>query len=128
MNIHHLELFYYVARHPGIVAAVRNMPYGIRWPVLSGQLARLQESLGTTLFNRRPLALLCAGKELFEFIRAFFDQLDHVGEPIRGRSAHHRRVAGRAVVVHDHVPEILPQVCANSLHASEFSKVIIGAA
>ena len=29
MNVHHLELFYYVARHGGIMEAVRNMPYGI---------------------------------------------------------------------------------------------------
>jgi len=37
MNIHHLELFYYVARHGGIVPAVRNMPYGIQQPAVSGQ-------------------------------------------------------------------------------------------
>src|SRR5207249_2232437 len=35
MNIHHLELFYYVARHGGIVPAVRNMPYGIQQPAAS---------------------------------------------------------------------------------------------
>ena len=41
MNIHHLELFYYVARHGGISEAVRNMPYGIHYeePVLSVQQA-----------------------------------------------------------------------------------------
>src|SRR5439155_7647092 len=88
MNIHHLELFYYVARHGGIVPAVRNMPYGIQQPVVSGQIARLEKSLGTKLFNRRPFALLPAGKELFEFIRPFFDEVDHVGEAIRGGSAH----------------------------------------
>src|SRR5207237_749330 len=44
MNIHHLELFYYVARHGGIVPAVRNMPYGIQQPAVSGQIARLEES------------------------------------------------------------------------------------
>ena len=32
MNIHHLELFYYVARHGGISEAVRKMPYGIQHP------------------------------------------------------------------------------------------------
>lgn len=26
MNVHHLELFYYVARHGGITSAVRKMP------------------------------------------------------------------------------------------------------
>ncbi len=88
MNIHHLELFYYVARHGGIVPAVRNMPYGIQQPAVSGQIARLEESLGTKLFNRRPFALLPSGMELYEFIRPFFDEIDHVGEAIRGGSAH----------------------------------------
>jgi len=40
MNIHHLELFYYVAKHGGIAAAVRKMPYGIQQPAVSGQIAR----------------------------------------------------------------------------------------
>ncbi len=36
MNIHHLELFYYVARHRGISRAVRHMPYGILQYVANG--------------------------------------------------------------------------------------------
>ena len=39
MNIHHLELFYFVAKHGGIAAAVRNIPYGIQQPAVSGQIA-----------------------------------------------------------------------------------------
>src|SRR6266480_3004623 len=74
MNIHHLELFYYVARHGGIVPAVRNMPYGIQQPAVSGQIARLEESLGTKLFNRRPFALLPPGIELYEFIAQKFGE------------------------------------------------------
>jgi DNA-binding transcriptional LysR family regulator len=110
MNIHHLELFYYVARHGGIVSAVRNMPYGIQQPAVSGQIARLEESLGTKLFNRRPFALLPPGRELFEFIRPFFDEIDHVGEAIRGGSVHQLRVAAPAIVLHDYLPEILRRV------------------
>jgi DNA-binding transcriptional LysR family regulator len=110
MNIHHLELFYYVVRHGGIVPAVRNMPYGIQQPAVSGQIARLEESLGTKLFNRRPFALLPAGEQLFEFIRPFFDEIDRVGQAIRGGSAHHLRVAAPAIVLHDYVPEILRRV------------------
>src|SRR5437764_7305691 len=110
MNIHHLELFYYVARHGGIVPAVRNMPYGIQQPAVSGQIARLEESLGTKLFNRRPFALLPAGKELFGFIRPFFDEIDRVGEAIRGGSAHHLRVAAPAIVLHDYLPEVFRRV------------------
>src|SRR5260370_31519076 len=87
MNIHHLELFYYVARHGGIGPAVRNMPYGIQQPAVSGQIARLEESLGTKLFNRRPFALLPPGVELYEFTRPFFYEIDHVVEAIRCGSA-----------------------------------------
>jgi len=110
MNIHHLELFYYVARHGGIVPAVRNMPYGIQQPAVSGQIARLEESLGIKLFNRRPFALLPPGMELYEFIRPFFDEIDQVGEAIRGGSAHQLRVAAPAIVLHDYLPEILRRV------------------
>ena len=52
MNIHHLELFYYVAKHGGISEAVRNMPYGIQQPAISGQVIQLEEFLGVTLFHR----------------------------------------------------------------------------
>lgn len=110
MNIHHLELFYYVARHGGILPAVRNMPYGIQQPAVSGQIARLEESLGTKLFNRRPFALLPAGKELFQFIRPFFDEVDHVGEAIRGGSIQQLRVAAPAIVLHDYLPAIFQRV------------------
>ena len=37
MNVHHLELFYYVARHGGISRALQYMPYGIQQPAVSGQ-------------------------------------------------------------------------------------------
>ncbi len=49
MNIHHLELFYYVARHAGITEAVRNIPYGIQQPAVSGQVAQLEEQLGVSV-------------------------------------------------------------------------------
>jgi DNA-binding transcriptional LysR family regulator len=86
------------------------MPYGIQQPAVSGQIARLEESLGTKLFNRRPFALLPPGMELFEFIRPFFDEIDNVGEAIRGGSAHQLRVAAPAIVLHDYLPEILRRV------------------
>src|SRR2546430_14595371 len=83
------------------------MPYGIQQPAVSGQIARLEESLGTKLFNRRPFALFPSGMELYEFIRPFFDEIDHVGEAIRGGCAHKLRVAAAAIVLHDYLPEIL---------------------
>ena len=109
MNIHHLELFYYVAMHGGIAAAVRKMPYGIQQPAVSGQIARLEEALGAKLFNRRPFSLLPAGAELFEFIRPFFDDVEKVAGRIQGASLL-LRIAAPSVVLHDYVPELLRRV------------------
>lgn len=109
MNIHHLELFYYVARHGGIAAAVRKMPYGIQQPAVSGQIARLEDALGTKLFNRRPFSLLPAGMELFEFVRPFFDDVEKVAGRIRGASQQ-LRIAAPPIVLHDYVPELLQRV------------------
>jgi DNA-binding transcriptional LysR family regulator len=96
MNVHHLELFYFVAKHGGIAAAVRNIPYGIQQPAVSGQIAKLEESLGTKLFQRRPFALSRCG--LFEFIKPFFDNIETVAEkPARmlHRSESRARCAAR---------------------------------
>src|SRR5438128_3672510 len=109
MNIHYLELFYYVAKHGGIAAAVRNMPYGIQQPAISGQIARLEEALGAKLFNRRPFSLLPAGVELFEFVKPFFDDVEKVAGRIRGASQQ-LRIAAPSIGLHDYVPELLRRV------------------
>jgi DNA-binding transcriptional LysR family regulator len=109
MNIHHLELFYYVAKHGGIAAAVRNMPYGIQQPAVSGQIARLEEALGAKLFNRRPFSLLPTGVELFEFIKPFFDDVEKVAGRIRG-AVQQLRIAAPSIVLHDYVPELLQRL------------------
>lgn len=110
MNIHHLELFYYVAKHGGIAAAVRKIPYGIQQPAVSGQISRLEESLGTVLFQRRPFALLPPGIELYRFIRPFFDDIENIGQSIRGGRAPQLRIAAPAIVLHDYIPELLQRV------------------
>src|SRR6266511_4463118 len=110
MNIHHLELFYFVAKHGGIAAAVRNIPYGIQQPAVSGQIAKLEESLGTKLFQRRPFALSPAGLELFEFIKPFFDNIEIVGEKLRQNRSPQLRIAAPSIVLHDYIPEMLQRL------------------
>jgi DNA-binding transcriptional LysR family regulator len=110
MNIHHLELFYFVAKHGGIAAAVRNIPYGIQQPAVSGQIAKLEESLGTKLFQRRPFALSPAGLELFEFIKPFFDNIEIVGEKLRQNRSPQLRIAAPSIVLHDYIPELLQRL------------------
>ena len=61
LNLHHLELFYYVAKHEGIVPACRHIPYGVQQPAVSAQIIRLEEDLGVSLFRRRPFQLTPAG-------------------------------------------------------------------
>jgi DNA-binding transcriptional LysR family regulator len=112
MNIHHLELFYFVAKHGGIAAAVRNIPYGIQQPAVSGQIAKLEESLGAKLFQRRPFALTPVGAELFEFIKPFFDNINITAEKLRQSSSPQLRIAAPSVVLHDYLPRILQRVRA----------------
>ena len=107
MNIHHLELFYYVARHGGISEAVRNIPYGIQQPAMSGQIIQLEEFLGVPLFQRRPFALTRAGQELYDFIKPFFDNLQGVADKIRGGSAQHVRIGASELVLREHLPDVL---------------------
>lgn len=110
MNIHHLELFYYVARHGGITEAVRNIPYGIQQPAVSGQVAQLEEYLGVTLFQRRPFALTPAGEKLFNFIQPFFSNLDVVASDLQGGKARQLRIGASTIVLRDHLPELFHQV------------------
>ncbi|MCW5555723.1 MAG: LysR family transcriptional regulator [Verrucomicrobiae bacterium] len=110
MNIHHLELFYYVAKHGGISEAVRNMPYGIQQPAISGQVIQLEEFLGVTLFHRRPFSLTPQGKELFDFIKPFFDNLTPMAEKLRGGISQHLRIAASEIMLRDHLPPILQEL------------------
>jgi DNA-binding transcriptional LysR family regulator len=110
MNIHHLELFYYVARHGGIMPAVHHMPYGIQQPAVSSQIAQLEEFLGATLFHRRPFALTPAGQELYDYVRPFFDNLEPMAEKIRGGLSQHLRVAASETVLREHLPAMLQEL------------------
>ena len=99
MNVHHLELFYYVARHGGIMPAVRNIPYGIQQPAVSSQISQLEEFLGVTLFRRRPFALTEEGEKLFQFIQPFFANLDKMATEIQGGQARHIRIGAPTIVL-----------------------------
>lgn len=106
MNIHHLELFYYVAKHGGISEAARNMPYGIQQPAISGQIIQLEEHLGVTLFQRRPFVLTPSGEKLFSFITPFFSQLDRLEADLQGDTAQ-LRIGASEVVLRDHLPTLI---------------------
>jgi len=106
MNIHHLELFYHVAKHRGITAAARKMPYGIQQPAISGQLVQLEKMLGLKLFHRRPFGLTPGGMKLFAEIQQFFGGLSELPHQIRGHAGQRLRVAAPAIVLRDYLPRI----------------------
>src|SRR5580765_5109517 len=110
MNVHHLELFYYVARYGGIMEAVRNIPYGIQQPAVSGQIAQLEEFLGLTLFQRRPFALTPGGEKLYKFIQPFFSNLDNIASELQGGKARQIRIGASTIVLRDHLPELFQNV------------------
>lgn len=107
MNVHHLELFYHVAKHRGISAATRKMPYGIQQPAVSGQLLQLEKSLGLQLFQRRPFALTPAGRELLAFAEPFFGGLGQISRRLRAEEHTRLRLAAPATILRDHLPELL---------------------
>jgi len=110
MNVHHLELFYYVAKHGGIMPAVRNIPYGIQQPAVSSQIAQLEEFLGVKLFQRRPFALTAEGKKLYGFIQPFFSNLGKVADEFQGGQARLIRIGASPIVLREHLPELLQSI------------------
>lgn len=110
MNIHHLELFYYVAKHGGIAEAVRKMPYGIQQPAISFQLIQLEQTLGTTLFRRRPFELTKSGEELYAFAEPFFSGTESVAAKIRGETEVRIRVGASQTILRDYLPKVLGTV------------------
>jgi DNA-binding transcriptional LysR family regulator len=112
VNIHHLELFYYVARSGGISRAVQRMPYGIQQPALSSQILLLEEDVGTKLFERSPFRLTPKGEELYAFVRPFFENLATVGARLRKESVPSIRIGASEFVLREHLPAVIERLRA----------------
>jgi DNA-binding transcriptional LysR family regulator len=110
MNVHHLELFYYVAKHGGISAAVRHIPYGIQQPAVSGQMRALEENAGTVLFERSPFKLTAAGEKLFAHVQPFFENLGSVATALRDGERSELRLGASELVLRDHIPTVMARV------------------
>ncbi len=110
MNVHHLELFYYVAKHGGISAAVRKIPYGIQQPAVSGQVGALEKELGVRLFERSPFRLTPAGERLYAHVQPFFEGLTAVTGEVKAAGHPELRICGAELVLRDHLPAVLKQM------------------
>lgn len=82
-TLHQIELFYYVAKHGGISAASRHMPYGIGQPAISGQMTEMERNLGARLFERKPFKLTEPGEKLFAHISPCFEKLPALWRELR---------------------------------------------
>jgi DNA-binding transcriptional LysR family regulator len=92
-NQHQLELFYYVARHGGVSAAVRYIPYGIGLTAVSYQILELEDEVGAPLFQRRPFQLTEQGQQIYEHIRPYHERLGDLWQQVRGGPARTVRIA-----------------------------------
>ncbi len=110
MNVHHLELFYYVARNGDVSAAARAMPYGIQQPAISAQILQLEDALGVTLYQRRPFQLTREGQTLYDFIVPFFSGLAEMSDRLRGGGEKRLRISAAEIVQRDYLPELLARM------------------
>ncbi len=110
MNVHHLELFYYVATYGGISAASRQMPYGVQQPAISGQVAKLEVALGVRLFERQPFRLTPAGEKVYAHVQPFFAGLPGLAAALPGLVHQEVRICGAEIVLRDHLPTVLKVV------------------
>lgn len=78
IQLHRLEGLYWVVREKGYAAAARAFPYPITQPAVYQQVRKLEEELGTPLFERvgrdrvEPTA---AARKLYDFCAPFFEAL-----------------------------------------------------
>jgi len=106
MNVHHLELFYYVAKHSGISAAVRHIPYGIQQPAVSGQMSALEADLGVRLFERSPFRLTPPGKKLLAHVEPFFEGLEGLSLDLRNGDRPELRLGASELVLRLHLSSV----------------------
>lgn len=106
-NLHHLELFYYVALHGGVSRAARHMPYGIQQPAISKQLLQFEADVGVRLFERQPFRLTAEGRLFFAVAEPFFAALENAYAGVRAGAQPPLRIAAPELVLRDYLPGVI---------------------
>ncbi len=112
INLHHLELFYYVAEAQGISQAVKVIPYSIQQPAISQQISTLEKNIGVKLFERRPFELTEAGRVLLDTVAPFMEKLATIEDELKGLHRTRLRIGCAAFISDNYIPEILPDLMA----------------
>jgi len=90
MNLHHLRIFYNVARRMSLTKAAEDLC--ITQPAVTNQIRAFEERLGLKLFRRKPGMILLTeeGKILFKYAQKFFDletEIERVANDLQGLRA-----------------------------------------
>lgn len=117
-NLHHLQLFYYVAKAKGISAAVKIIPFSVQQPAVSQQLKQLEKDMGVILFERRPFLLTPAGERLFKFVSTFFDNLERELVAVKDESAERVSFGCPMIISVNYFPELLASL------KTKFNKIL----
>lgn len=112
VNLHHLELFYYVAKAGGVSRAVKIIPYGIQQPAISQQLTKLEEAAEIRLFERRPFALTPAGERLYRYLARFFDGVEQEVASLREDAGIRLRIVCPSVISAKYLPKLVGKLTA----------------
>ena len=110
INLHHLELFYYVAEAQGISQAIKVIPYSIQQPAISQQMITLEKSLNVKLFERRPFVLTEAGRVLLDTVAPFMEQLATLEDDLQGFHRIRLKIGCSTLISDSYLPKLLPQL------------------
>lgn len=116
MTLHQLRIFLSVAQSSTLTRASKQL--GLAQPSLSKQLAGLEDSVGTKLFDRghNRMALTDAGRMLLRHAQSILKEIDEAEAGLREFAAGKRaiiRIAGLNSVIKTLVPEALMR-CGSS--------------
>ena len=101
------RLFLTVCRAGGITAAVRAGTAGLSQPALSARMQALEQSIGTSLFERKPFRLTPAGARFRDEFESLLRRADETLDRIRRDHGNSLRVAASDVVINLHLPALL---------------------
>jgi DNA-binding transcriptional LysR family regulator len=110
INLHHLELFYYVAEAEGISNAVKVIPYSIQQPAISQQVVSLEKHLGVKLFERRPFELTDAGRVLLAVMAPFMEKLATIEDELQDLQRQRLRIGCASLIADHYIPQLLPSL------------------
>ncbi|MEZ4354233.1 MAG: LysR family transcriptional regulator [Myxococcota bacterium] len=124
LNYHHLLYFYTVAREGSVKRAGEVLQ--LAQPTLSGQIRKLEESLGETLFERegRGLKLTESGHLVYRYADEIFTTGRELQDALRGRPT--RGPARLIVGLADVVPKLLAcRVLETALRLEEPVQLVV---